>query len=162
MTTATDLRASAAEHYAARQESIDRCDTDGFVSQWAHGILGKRDRAQARIVEAGGTATFPGLYRRSDGARLRAKLISYHCSFSHRTKWAWSFRDQDGGVDRSQPLVNDTRSKRGKLWKLGFEVRDETAPAKAIITGTGTGLSGHAWVEVIRTDGGYPADATSP
>jgi hypothetical protein len=157
--TAEDYRAEAARHEAAREESFQRSDTDGFLTQWAHGKSAELARARAKIAEAGGTSTFRGLYRRSDGKRMRAKLISYRCSYTGSTKWAWSFRNADGSIDRSVGLLNDTCSTRGKLYKSGYEVRDETAPAAARMDGEGTGLSGTVWVSVYRTDGGYPADA---
>lgn len=159
--TAAEYRAEAAAHETARFESIERCDTDGFVSQWAHGKSAELARAKADLVDAGGVAEFPGLYRRSDGARMRAKLISYKCSYTYSTKWAWSFRNADGTVNREMPLLPDTRSTRGKLWKMGYEVKKETAPAYAYMDGEGTGLSGSCWVAVSRSDGGYPTDAVS-
>jgi len=158
-TTASHHAAAAVAHHAAAAESFDRCDTDGFVSQWAHSKLAALEETKAEIAAAGGTAEFPGLFRRSDGVRMRAKLVSYYCQFAYRTKWAWSFRDSEGRVDRSAPSIPDTRSKRGKLWKLGYEVRQERAPASAKLTGSGTGLGGSVWVEVYRTDDGYPVGA---
>jgi hypothetical protein len=157
--TGDDYRAEAAAHETAREESFQRCDTDGFLSQWAHGKSAELARAKAKLADDGGTAEFPGLYRRSDGARMRAVLISYKCSYTYSTKWAWSFRHADGSVNRSMPLLPDTRSTRGKLWKLGYEVKMETAPARAYMAGEGTGLSGTCWVAVSRSDDGYPVDA---
>ena len=152
-------RAEAARHEASREESFQRSDTDGILSQWASGKNAELARARAKLADAGDTATFPGLYRRSDGARMRAVLVSFYCSYSYSTKWSWSFRHADGSVDRSHGLLPDTRTTRGKLWKSGYEVRDETAPAAAKMDGQGTGLSGTCWVAVYRTDGGYPAEA---
>lgn len=48
--------AAAADRAAA--ESFERCDTDGFLSQWAHGITARLERAKAEIAEQGGTAEF--------------------------------------------------------------------------------------------------------
>lgn len=159
--TADEYRAEAAAHEAAREESFQRCDTDGFLTQWAHGKTAELARAKAKLAEAGGTSEFPGLFRRDTGERVRAKLVSWKCRYTYRTKWAWSFRHEDGSVDRSKRLLPDTRTTRGKLWKQGFEVRMETAPAAAKMDGEGTGLSGTCWVAVYRTDDGYPADAVS-
>jgi hypothetical protein len=157
--TAAEYRAEAAAAEASREESFRRCDTDGFLSQWASGKTAELARAKAKLAEEGWTAEFPGLYRRDTGERVRAKLISFKCRYTYRTKWSWSFRHEDGSVDRSKGLLPDTRTKRGKLWKSGYEVRMERAPANAAMEGEGTGLSGTCWVAVFRTDDGYPADA---
>ena len=59
---AAELRANAAASDAARAESFERCDTDGFVTQWALGLSAQKDRMQARIVEDGGLASFLTLF----------------------------------------------------------------------------------------------------
>lgn len=56
--SADQLRAEAAQHEQDAQDSYERCDTDGFLSQWASGMTAQRKRLQATIVEAGGVATF--------------------------------------------------------------------------------------------------------
>lgn len=73
---AEELRESAARHESDARESFERCDTDGFVSQWASGLNAQRDRCEADIQEAGGVATF-GRYALEDldGNRVAAKLI---------------------------------------------------------------------------------------
>jgi hypothetical protein len=88
---------------------------------------------------------------------MRAKLVSYRCRYSGRTRWAWSFRHPDGGIDRTAPLLADARSRRGKLHKLGYEVRDELAPSYAFLQGDDGGIAIH--VRVMRDDDGYPPDA---
>jgi hypothetical protein len=149
---ATDLRQKAAECERKREESFQRCDTDGFLTQWAHGLSAQKYRAQAEIEEAGGVSTFRGLYRRSDGKRVAAKLIA------GKFGPCWAFCDSEGSF--TGRFIGDSKgTPRSRLYKEGFEVREETAPAKAIITGEGRGLSGTAWVAVIRTDGGFPTDA---
>jgi len=57
-TSPEQYRAEAAQHDRDAHESFERCDTDGFVSQWASGIMGQVARANAEIAENGGTATF--------------------------------------------------------------------------------------------------------
>ncbi len=56
--TAAEFNADAAKHTRDADESFDRCDTDGFVSQWASGINARVAQANARIAANGGTATF--------------------------------------------------------------------------------------------------------
>lgn len=144
---AQQLRDEADQAETRRAESWERSDTDGFVSQWASGITAQEKRAQADIIDNGGTAEFPGLF--VDGVRVKAKIIP--------TKFGvcWALLDEAGSITGFQG-----RGERS-LKKNGYEERDETAPAWATIQGSGTGLAGAASCRVVtyRTDDGYPADA---
>ena len=40
--------------YAAKEESFERCDTDGFLSQWAHGQLAVKNRLLANLARNDG------------------------------------------------------------------------------------------------------------
>lgn len=51
--TADEYRAEARDWNEKRIESIDRCDTDGFLSQAAYSTLAHRALNNAAIVEAG-------------------------------------------------------------------------------------------------------------
>lgn len=153
------LRASAAKHEQDAADSFDRCDTDGFVSQWASGLNAQKDRIQASIVEAGGTAEFVGLFDRETGERVRARLVSV-AGYSYGTVRKWCVLDAD---DQAVAWVAAFKEgKNSKLFKLGFEERMETATAVADIGGgSGRGLSGAAscYAYARRTDGGFGADA---
>lgn len=61
MSTMTSNIRTADEYLAAAQdcrkrsaESFERCDTDGFLSQWASDTMANRYSRNAEIVEAGG------------------------------------------------------------------------------------------------------------
>lgn len=143
-------KAKKAAALKARQESWERSDTDGFLSQWASGITANEEQLAVEIAENGGAALFPALVRASDLKRIRAKLIETR----YGTRWAVC--DEQGqftGV--FLPHGDNSR----KLRKLGLVIAMEWAPAKATIKGSGTGLSGTAWAAVVRTDCGYPKDA---
>src|SRR5215467_366677 len=85
-------RETAAAHREAAAESFERCDTDGFVSQWAHGVLGQQHDLQARIEERGGTWTFTGLFDIVSGKRVEARLVSTRYGRS------WCIRDSRGNA----------------------------------------------------------------
>lgn len=53
MNTAQQYRESAAGHIQAERESFERCDTDGFMSQWAHNVMARVAQVKADIVENG-------------------------------------------------------------------------------------------------------------
>lgn len=141
METADDYRQAAAAADAAADASFERCDTDGFLSQWAHGITAQKYRLQAQIEDAGGLWFFPTL---QDGDRkVDAKLI-------------------DGKFGRCWMLADAEYARYGRkfvgfgatriLRKLGLHEGEEPAPAIAVIRGKGRGLSGQAWACVVRKE----------
>lgn len=156
--TATDLRNQAAAHEQAAQDSFDRCDTDGFLSQWAHGLSAEKARRQAEIVEAGGVAEFAALYDLS-GNRVPAKLIRVADKFKgYGTRSVWMLLDPANPKGKALGFVNRPAGgprSHANLRAKGYVEGTEMAPAMADIVGTGYGLSGTAVVAVIRTDGGW-------
>lgn len=144
---------SAAYYEQKKDESWERSGTDGFVSQHCHGLNAQLAGAQEKIKENGGKATFSGLFYRATGERVAAKLIK------GKFGYCWMFVDGDG--KSTGQFLGDSRTKRAKLWKEGFEVRDEEAEAAASFGGNGTGLSGLAtvFINVYRKDGGYPENS---
>ena len=153
--TAEALREEAARLDRAVDESFQRCDTDGFLSQWALGLNAEKCRMQAKIEEHGGVWDFPALFD-LEGNRVRARLIRVYCKFSHDYKSVWMLLDSN---DQSKALVTAFPKRKSTMEKKGFREGREMAPAKATIQGSGHGLSGSAWVAIVRTDGGYPATA---
>jgi hypothetical protein len=158
MTTSDQLRQEAADAYRQREESFQRSDTDGFLSQWASGLTGQLKHTQADLLDAGGVSDFPGLFDRESGERVKAKIVQVSNYFGDGMVSKWIVLDKDDKAVEWLPAYKG-ESKRSKLWQQGYEERPETAPAKAKIAGSGRGLSGNAWVTVYRTDGGYPQGA---
>lgn len=152
--TATEWRQRAGDSRRSSQESWERSDTDGFLSQWASDLYAQLYEAKARIAEANGTATFPALFDQN-GARLPAVLISQP-AFGRPwvTESVWVIEDSNGRIQQWVPAFKT--GSRSKLVKLGYREGTEVAPADAIVKGSGYGLSGRAWVSTIRLDGGYP------
>lgn len=164
MTTTTDaakspeqLRAEASERIRLAEESWERSDTDGFLSQWALSITARKLQLQAEINEAGGKAEFWGLYTK-DGRRVKAKEIKVAAYHRNGAVDKWCIFTAGGGRIYA-PLNYGKGSKRSKVAQLGLVERREMAPAEAFIDGHGRGLSGSAWASYKRTDGGFPADA---
>jgi hypothetical protein len=156
MTTATELRNMASESRQKAEESFDRCDTDGFLSQWALGIGAQKNEMQATILDNDGKSNFPALFN-LQGQRVRAKLIRTNPPWAPwTTNDCWAICNESGKFIKfisAFPVRESTMANKG--YKEGFE----DAPAKAVIQGSGYGLSGNAWAAVIRTDAGYPENA---
>jgi len=151
---AARLRLLAKGRRDKANESFDRCDTDGFLSQWADNLTAQEYLANAEILEHGGQARFVGLYK--DSVRVRARLIAGDYGSS------WMLLDEGGlriGVYFPQGRLGEdmepVNSPRTKLVKAGYLEKLEWAPAVAKCVGTGTGLSGRCWIAVVRTDKGY-------
>jgi len=157
---AAQLRAEGARHAQEREASFDRCDTDGFLSQWASGLSSSLAQRQAQLLEQGGTDTFLGLFHRATGSRVVARLVEQPDRFAgYGTVLVWTVLAKRGRrVDQWVPHSKGTKA--SKMFKLGYEIREERAPAEAFMNGQGTGLSGTAWVAVRRTDDGFPEGAS--
>lgn len=164
------LEEMAADREQRSRESFERCDTDGFLSQWANDIGAQMLRAQAAIARNGGLAAFVGLY---DGdRRVAAKLVSMPC---YNAPWAselkWKLRDDEADRygRRFIPLAPSGSMKDGKFVRkvsrvqksIGLVERMEYAPAVARICGSGKGLSGaaSAYVSNVRNGCEWGSDA---
>lgn len=112
MTTPQELRAEAARHDQDARDSFDRCDTDGFLSQWASGLTARQRRMEADLLEHDNTAEFPALFR-LDGTWVPAQVID--------TKYgrSWMLLDEHGNRTGEyapyRPARRTTMTKRGLL-----------------------------------------------
>jgi hypothetical protein len=157
--TADEYRQMAARNIQDREDSFDRCDTDGFLSQWASGISSNLNQTLAELADAGWVSSFPGLFNAKTGERVPAKIIQVRDRYrgfgkSFRSVWAIVDPKTDKFTGIFLPVGENSRKQK----QLGFVEKQEMAPAYAKITGSGYGLSGSAWVIVYRTDGGYPRE----
>lgn len=143
------LRSKAAAHEQEAIDSFDRCDTDGFVSQWASGVCASEARLAATIVDNGGRDYFPALFT-LDGEFVPAKAITFQSKFSYGEERRWMVLDANGRSTGTflpyWPKRRSTLAKRGYV--EGWVVRY----AEAFIDGRGHGLSGTAWAAVRPTD----------
>lgn len=150
---ATELRESAAAHDRAAQESFERCDTDGALSQWAHGLSGQKDRLQADIEESGGKAEFLALFD-LEGNLVAAKLIDT------RYGRAWGILESDDPRSKIVKWFNPSEAMKAVTArrndaKKGYFVGYVAAPAKAELRG-GDLLTVSA--VPVRLDGGFSRD----
>jgi hypothetical protein len=167
MTTLTpnELRDQAAAARREATESFERCDTDGFLSQWASGLTASKLDLEADIREAGGRAGFVGLYE--GDRRVAARKIET------RFGMCWLLRDDEqkrfgrkfvpiDGSFHSERYLKHSGLRRSRVQvRLGLRERHELAAARAEITGTGQGLAGaHTCRAVaVRTGDRWGLDA---
>jgi hypothetical protein len=156
--TAAQLRAKAIDADRAAADSFERSDTDGFLSQWASGITARLCRAKADLADADGRAEFPALFDTA-GNLVAAKLVET------RYGMAWGLLPDDNPSGRFTGWFSPSKAENPQRRKAadaakGYQVGRVRAPAKAVIAGSGTGLSGaaSAYVAVLRADGGFSRD----
>lgn len=78
------------------EESFDRCDTDGFLSQWANSISATEYRKQAEILRNGGYSRFLVLVDTTTNKVVSTELVTFpHPKFSWQTVTKWKITDQD-------------------------------------------------------------------
>jgi hypothetical protein len=150
-----ELRAMAAVCEQRKEDSFQRSDTDGFVSQWASGLTAELYRTQADIRASGDMAEFTGLYE--GNRRVKARIVSYHNKYTHRQDIKWVVADDDPVCKKRKwiPVGKNSRIQR----ELGLHEEKELAAAWAKMDGRGTGLSGTAWVATYRTGDKWGLDS---
>jgi len=153
MNEATKHHDKAAAHDEAARESFERCDTDGFLTQWAHGINARLERTKAMLMENDKTHEFIGLFE--GNRRVKAREI--------RTKFgtAWLLHEDEADlIARRGKKFLPTGENSRILKNLGLREAREIADAWAALDGNGTGLSGNVWVAIFRTGDKWGMDAT--
>lgn len=141
--TAADYRADAARHHEQAAASFDRCDTDGFVSQWASDMNGRLAERSAEIADAGGVWTFERTVLEAlDGEPVAdARCV--------KTKYGERWR-----VDSADVWLPYMPARVSTLAKRGYRETIErvVAPARAIHWAPARGGATSVQVIIIRTD----------
>lgn len=155
---AEEHRELAGLHDAEKEASFERCDTDGFVSQWAHGMMAEEHRLAAQIEENGGKWQFRALFD-LDGNMVAAKEIET------RYGWSWMLLDENGKA--TGQFFNESKAKTAEVRKAnnakkGFYLGKVLYPAYAKLAGGGKGMGGALSVTAcVFPKGGWmrPAEA---
>lgn len=142
--TAAALDAKANQHFADSAESFDRCDTDGFVSQWASDISGRKAQRNAEIARNGGVATF-WAYEVTD---LNGNPLNFR-----RANTKYGFKLVVEFPTRDEVWIDPDAKRPETNAKKGVKVsrRSFTAPAHAILWSPpgARGLSGATSVQIV-------------
>lgn len=153
--TAAEYRGEVSKDTEAATDSRNRCDTDGFLSQWASSDSSRMNSLKAEIVEAGMTRTFRGLYE--GNRRVKAKLECHLNEWSHKEEWKWRIHPLDP-IAKKRLVIPSGKNSRIQR-SLGLRESDETAGAWARWASSGTGLSGSSWIVVFRTGDEWGQDS---
>jgi hypothetical protein len=142
---AAEYRAEARGNDQAAYDSFERCDTDGFLSQWAHGQMATRYIRAAEILEAGGCADFIALFD-LEGNLVPAKYMETQYGWS----WALLEVNADESIQRIVGWFNPSKArnaetKRKNNAKKGYALGTVRAACSYDIDRGG----------VVRTDGEF-------
>jgi hypothetical protein len=138
--TAAEWREMAADSARRSFESFERCDTDGFLSQWALDSSAEGYRMRAQLAETGGTTRARALFD------LDGNLIPSVHGWGQYGEYFAVLDNEERGWSRfvkpSQARSEETERKNNAA--KGFYVGYVTTAAKVVMIGSGTGLSGCA------------------
>lgn len=149
---AREAREKAALAAKRRQESFDRSDTDGFLTQWALGYTNQLEKRRCKILENEGKSEFLGLYE--GDRRVKAKMLEGEWGYY----WLLHESETDLIARRGKPFLPTGHKSRVQK-NLGLSERKEMDWAWAKLDGKGTGLSGSVWVSTFRTGDEWGQDA---
>ena len=138
--TAAEWRAESAEMHAKREESYDRCDTDGFLSQWALGSLSQDYSLRAQLAEAGGLTEVCALFD------LDGELIPSVHGWGEYGEYFAVLDNEERGCRRffnPSKAKNEETARRNNAAK-GFYIGTVKTQGKVKMMGSGKGLSGCA------------------
>lgn len=105
--TPAQWREEARRAREERAASWERCDTDGFLSQWASGVMADRYDHLAEIAENGGTIETVALFD-LEGRYIDARHVE------GRYGWVWVWDDAEGNAvwfNESSAQKEETRIK---------------------------------------------------
>jgi len=139
------LREGAKTSQQKEEESFQRSDTDGFLSQWAHGIGARLDNARAEILESGGTAEFSRLFE--DDREVPCREIE------GRWGWSWMLLDDDDVAKFGRKFIpRGSKSRVQKQLGLCEKLVSKRAWAKIHSSGSGLASCASATIAVFPCD----------
>ena len=148
--TGDEWRDQAAKARQSEQESYERSDTDGFMSQWASGLTSREYEMKAVIADNGGLSEFSALFD-LEGNLIPAKYIET------RYGWSWALLDSDEPTASFKGFFSPSRAQTDSYRiandaKKGYYVGTVKAPANVKLFGES--LVGVRPI-IYRTDGGF-------
>lgn len=152
------LETEAKDAKRREEESFERCDTDGFLSQWANSMTASLNRRKIEILKNGGYARFDVLVHAETGWVIATKDYYFPNKFKPWTEnHVWRVEDKYLDLTNGRKWIPCGRtSKVQKSFALTEEKRWFKAHAKLTVArgAKSTGLSGcaNAFVGVFKGD----------
>ena len=120
------LRERAEEHRRREQESFDRCDTDGYVSQWCSSISARDADEAAALADRGDLSVFPVLVDAVTGELVAITIHVFQNRYSYGNEYKWAVRRQ--GAQKAEWVTDFKRE--SNFGKKGLRKAWMIAPAK--------------------------------
>lgn len=148
------------QHNRDAMDSFERSDTDGFLTQWASGMMSRLEYAKYEIAENDGKWEFPALFD-LDGNLVPAKHIKTPYGM------AWGILESDDvdapfiGFFNPSQAQNEARARANNAKKgyyVGRVKADAYADLYAPAGARGMGGAMDTQVIVLRADKGWSED----
>lgn len=120
------MREVAAENRRRSEESFQRCDTDGCVSQWCQDITARDYDCAAELSDKGNLGVFKVLVDIETGEVVANTIHIFQSRFHYGNEYKWAVRRQ--GQEKAQ-WVSDYKRESNFAAK-GLKVAYIIAPAK--------------------------------
>lgn len=124
--TPAEWRQMSKDCYRREQESWERSDTDGFLSQWASAASGRLYRFLAEVAEKNGLWEFTVLAD-AEGNEIEGAR-------EYETRWGWSWRLPNGQWFNPSKASTPEKREAANL-KKGFRFIRVTKPAVVMLSG---------------------------
>lgn len=125
---AKQLREASSRKAQEAQDSFDRCDTDGFLSQWASSLNSQLDRANADLLEAGGVSEFDAVFDLDGNYKPALKIETRYGS-------AWSLVDSNGKFLNPPVFLPYRPARASTIKKKGYTIGTVIRKANAKLAG---------------------------
>lgn len=120
------LREQAAEWRRREEESFQRSDTDGCVTQWCNAISARDSDRAAELADNGNLGVFKVLVDSNTGEVVGNTIHAFQSRFHHGSEYKWAVRRADA---QKAEWVTDYKRQSGFAAR-GLSVAWIVAPAK--------------------------------
>lgn len=93
-----ECKKKAARELEKERESFERCDTDGFLSQWCHQLTSRKESWKHDIMIHGGTYVFPVLIDTRTGEIVSTREYIFVSQYSYGNYYKWRVK-RNGGLE---------------------------------------------------------------
>lgn len=122
-------------------DSFERCDTDGYLSQWCSSLTASKYRLEHQLALQGGHGVFRCLVDAETGALASTKLFRFKNNFGYGNVFKWAVPTDDGTAWLTDYRRESSWKKAGLrvAWILAPAYVDNRCPLDRTPTQYGTG-----------------------